>query len=268
MPFEEPARHFDPMQLARRATAPQRQKRFYESVSLEPGEGCHTLHLDGRRAMTPGRKPLAVPHKLLADAVAAEWEAQADHIDPAAMPVTRLANTAIDGVAARLAEVQADVLVYAGTDLLCYRAGEPEGLVDRQRAAWDPVLAWTEKRHGVRFVLAEGIVHAAQPEPTLAALRAAVEAFDEPFRLAGLHLATTLSGSALIALALAEGKLDVEAAWVAAHVDEDWNISQWGEDAEATARRAQRFRDFKAAALALAASNSVVMPGLDPGINA
>jgi chaperone required for assembly of F1-ATPase len=252
MPFKEPARQFDPMQVARRMMAPERQKRFYKDVAMEPGEGGHTLHLDGRRAMTPGRNPLSVPHKLLADAVAAEWEVQGEHIDPSSMPVTRLANTAIDGVASRCDEVRGEVLAYAGTDLLCYRAGDPEGLVKRQRAAWDPVLTWVEQRYGVRFVLAEGIVHVQQPEATLAAVTAAVGAFDEPFRLAGLHLTTTLTGSALIALALAEGALDIETAWAAAHVDEDWNIFQWGEDAEAAARRAQRFADFKAAALALA----------------
>ena len=218
---------------------------------MEPEEGGFTLRLDGKRAMTPARNPLAVPQPALAEAIAAEWAGQGEFIDPAAMPVTRLANSAIDGVAARPAEVQAEVLAYAGTDLLCYRAGEPEGLVARQREAWDPLLAWAETALRLASCWRRAIVHVAQPEATLAALSAAIEAFDEPFRLAGLALATTLSGSALIALALAEGALDVDAAWAAAHVDEDWNIAQWGEDAEAAARRAQRFADFKAAALAL-----------------
>jgi chaperone required for assembly of F1-ATPase len=251
MPPDDPTGRADPMQTARRLTAPPKQKRFYETAHMQAGEGGHTLHLDGRRAMTPGRKPLAVPAQHLADAIAAEWEAQAEMIDPGSMPVTRLANTAIDGVAVRLAEVRAEVVAYAGTDLLCYRAGEPEGLVECEKAAWDPILAWAEQRYGVRFVLAEGIVHASQPEGTMTALTDAVEAFDEPFRLAGLHLATTLTGSALIALALAEGEIDVDTAWAAAHVEEDWNISRWGEDAEAAARRAQRLADFCAAALAL-----------------
>jgi chaperone required for assembly of F1-ATPase len=239
------------MEVARRLTAPPKQKRFYKEARMVEGEGGHGLRLDGRQALTPGRKPLAVPTQNLADAIVAEWEAQTKFIEPASMPVTRLANTAIDGVASRLAEVRAEVLAYAGTDLLCYRAGEPEGLVERQRAAWDPLLAWAERRYGARFLLAEGMVHAAQPRATLAALERAVLAFDDAFRLAGLHLATTLSGSALIALALAEGALDVETAWSAAHVDEDWNISQWGEDSEAAKRRAQRLVDFRAAALAL-----------------
>ncbi len=240
------------MEAARRLTRPTRQKRFYADAKMEREEGGYVLRLDGKRAMTPGRRPLAVPDARLAEAIAAEWQAQDAFIDPAAMPVTRLANSAIDGVRARLADVRAEVLAYAGTDLLYYRAGDPEGLVARQRGAWDPILAWAEAHFGVRFLLAEGIVHVAQPEPALQALAAAVAAYDEPFRLAGLSLATTLSGSALIALALAERRLDSEAAWAAAHVDEDWNIAQWGEDAEAARRRASRFEDFKAAALALA----------------
>ncbi len=243
----------NPMEAARRLTAPPKQKRFYQDARMEPEDGGFALRLDGRRAMTPGRRPLVVPHARLAEAIAAEWNTQADEIDPASMPVTRLANTAIDGVAAQVDEVRAQIVNYAGTDLLCYRAGEPAGLVERQRSAWDPILAWAEQRLAVRFVLAEGFVHAAQPAETLAAIMKAVAAFDEPFRLTGLHLATTLTGSALIALALANSALTTETAWSAAHVDEDWNIAQWGEDEEAAARQARRFTDFRAAALALGA---------------
>jgi chaperone required for assembly of F1-ATPase len=241
----------NPMEAARRLTAPTRQKRFYANATMEAEEGAVALRLDGKRAMTPGRRALAVSDRRLADAIAAEWNSQGELIDPLSMPVTRLANSAIDGVAPRLGDVRAEVLAYAGTDLLCYRSGEPEILVARQAAAWDPVLKWAEQRYGVRFLLAEGMVHVAQPETTIAVLSAAIDAFDDPFRLAGLSLATTLTGSALIALALAEGALDVDAAWVAAHVDEDWNIEKWGADAEAMQRRARRFEDFKAAALAL-----------------
>ncbi len=249
MPPPDEARR-NPMEAARRLTAPVRPKRFYAQATMQPEEDGYVLRLDGKRAMTPARRPLAVPHAHLAEAIAAEWTGQGEFVDPASMPVTRLANSAIDGVAARLAEVRAEVLTYARNDLVCYRAGEPEGLVLRQRGAWDPILAWAEGRFG-RFALAEGIVHVAQPEATLASLTAALDAYDDPFRLAGLSLATTLSGSALIALALAGGALDVEAAWAAAHVDEDWNIEKWGADAEAMQRRAARFEDFKAAALAL-----------------
>jgi chaperone required for assembly of F1-ATPase len=242
----------DPMQSARRMARPELQKRFYKRAEMHEEQGFFTLRLDGRPARTPARNPLAVRYPRLAEAIAAEWNAQTEHIDAAAMPVTRLANTALDGVAARPQEVRADILAYAGTDLLYYRAGEPEGLVARQRAAWDPIVAWAERRFGGRFVLAEGVMHVPQPQATLAAIAAELAAIDDPFRLAGLHLATNLAGSALIALALAEGAIDVEAAWAAAHVDEDWNISQWGADAEAMQRRARRFADFSAAALALA----------------
>jgi chaperone required for assembly of F1-ATPase len=241
----------NPLDKARRLSAPVLQKRFYSTVEMRVEEGAFVLRLDGRRAVTPARNPLAVPGYRLAEAIAAEWEAQRETIDPATMPATRLANSAIDGVAPRLAEVRGTVLAYAGTDLLCYRAEEPEGLAARQRALWDPILAWAEERYAIRFALAGGVIHVAQPEPTLKALAAALERYDEPFRLAGLQLATTLTGSALIALALAEGAVSVDEAWAAAHVDEDWNIAQWGEDAEAARRRAQRLEDFRAAALAL-----------------
>jgi chaperone required for assembly of F1-ATPase len=240
------------MESARRLAAPALLKRFYKEAEMVPEEAGFTLRLDGRRAMTPGRNPVVVPGPRLAEVMAAEWSAQGDHIDPASMPATRLSNTAIDGVAPRLQEVRDTVLAYAGTDLLYYRAGEPEGLVARQAEHWDRLLAWAEREYGVRFVLAEGVMHVAQPERTLEHIRAELSRFDEPFRLAALSLATTLTGSALIALALASGAVSLEQAWEAAHVDEDWNISQWGADAEAMERRAGRFADFRAAALVLA----------------
>jgi chaperone required for assembly of F1-ATPase len=241
----------NPMEQAGRLSAPVRQKRFYRRAEMPPEEGGFSLRLDGRRAMTPGRRPLTVPDAALAESIVAEWQRQREVIDPTDMPATRLANTAIDGVAPHLAEVRKGVCAYAATDLLYYRADEPEGLAERQRRLWDPILAWAEKRYGVRFVLAEGVVHVAQPEPTLAALMRAVGDFDQPFRLAGLHLATTLTGSALIALALAAGGIDTEEAWTAAHVDEDWNIEKWGEDLEAAKRRGAGLADFRAAACAL-----------------
>jgi chaperone required for assembly of F1-ATPase len=246
MPDTDPP---NPLEAARRLTAPVRPKRFYAKAEMLEEEGRFVLRLDGKRAMTPGKNPVVVPRRDLAEAIAAEWAGQGEFIDPFSMPVTRLANSAIDGVATRQAEVRQPIVDYAGADLLYYRAGEPDELVERQREAWDPILAWAEKRFGVRFVLVEGVMHVAQPETTLAAVKAVIERFDEPFRLAGLSLATSLTGSALIALALAEGELDVEAAWSAAHVDEDWNIFKWGADAEAAKRREQRFDDFKAAAL-------------------
>ena len=248
---EDPAAP-DPTEAARRLARPQElPKRFYEEARAVEENGAWGLRLDGRPARTPARHPLAAPTPALGEAIAAEWNAQGERIDPASMPLTRLANTAIDGVAGRMDEVRADILAYAGTDLLCYRAGEPEGLVARQKAIWDPILAWTEQRFGVRFMLAEGVMHVRQPERTLRAFGEAIAAVVDPFALTGLHMATTLTGSALIALALQEGRLGVDEAWAAAHVDEDWNMQLWGEDEEALARRARRFEDFRAAALAL-----------------
>lgn len=241
----------DPLSVARRLAAPPRQKRFYVTADMREEQGSFVLRLDDKRALTPGRRPLAVPRRDLADAITAEWAAQGEFIDPFAMPVTRLANSAIDGVAERMAESKAAVLTYAASDLVCYRAGEPQGLVRRQREAWDPIVAWAEERFGGRLILAEGIVHVTQPETTLAAIGRTLDAFDDLFRVAALNLATTLTGSALIALALADGLIGVEVAWAAAHVDEDWNIEQWGEDAEAKNRRARRHADFRAAALVL-----------------
>jgi chaperone required for assembly of F1-ATPase len=227
-------------------------KRFYARAEMREEAGGHFLRLDGKQAMTPERRPLRVPTTALAAAIAAEWREQGERIDPFTMPVTRLANSAIDGIAPRLEEVRRDILAYAGSDLLCYRAGEPNGLVERQRAAWDPILAWAKLRFSVRFALAEGVVHVAQPEETLSALAQAVACFDDPFRLAGLSVATSLTGSLILTLALAEAAIDLDGAWAAAHVDEDWNISRWGADVEATERRAARFADFRAAGLALA----------------
>ena len=168
------------------------------------------------------------------------------------MPATRLANSAIDGVADALAETRAEIANYAAADLVCYRAETPEALVALQAEAYDPVLAWARDRLGARFVTTVGVAHVAQPEAALAAARAAVEAYADPFAVAALHVMTSLTGSLLLALMTAEGALSPEAAWRAAHVDEDFQIGRWGEDDEAKLRRAARWRDFEAAANVLA----------------
>ncbi len=242
-----------PMQIAQANMRPTLPKRFYEKAAAVATPEGFGLHLDGRPARTPGRAVLAVASLAVAEAMAAEWNAQGTLIDPATMPLTRLANTAIDGVAPRVAAVIDEIVAYAGSDLLCYRAEEPEGLVARQEARWSPVLAWARHTFGARFILVAGIRHAEQPAESLARLRAAA-ATPDPLRLAALNLATTLTGSALLALALARGRLTADEAWALAHLDEDWQIERWGADAEASARRALRRRDFDAAALALAAT--------------
>ena len=223
-------------------------KRFYKDVAVAAEEGGRFgLRLDGKTVRTPGKAPLAVPRPALAEAIAEEWRAQGERIDPRTMPLTKLANTTIDGVEGRAAAVVDDILAHARADLLCYRASGPEGLRDAQARQWDPVLAWAKEALDAPLALAEGIVHVAQPEASIEALRREVEKFDA-FSLAALHVLTTLSGSALLALAVALKRLDPAAAWAAAHVDEDFQIGQWGEDAEAKARRAARKAEFDAAA--------------------
>jgi len=184
--------------------------------------------------------------------IAAEWAAQGETIEPMSMPATRLANSAIDGVAATLSETKAEIARYAEADLVCYRADAPAALVAQQAAAYDPVVAWAREALGTRFVTTVGVAHVAQPEAALAAARAAVEAYADPFAVAALHVMTSLTGSLMIALMAAKGALSADAAWRAAHVDEDFQISRWGEDEEGKSRRGARWRDFEAAAKVMA----------------
>lgn len=226
-------------------------RRFYNVVTVAgPRDGDtagYLIHLDGRTARTPGKRELALPTPALAAAIAAEWDAQQVSIDPERMPLTRLANTAVDGVALRARDVAADVVKYAASDLLCYRADFPPGLVQRQAALWTPVLEDAARRLGVRLQVQTGLMPIAQPEALGAAFAAAIAAL-EPFRLTALHVMTTLMGSAVLALAVLEGRLTADAAWEAAHVDEDWQIAEWGEDVEALMRRKRRWAEMEAAA--------------------
>ena len=222
-------------------------KRFYKDVTIKDEEGgAASLLLDGKPVRTPGKALLAMP-RALADAAAEEWRAQQDRIDPSTMPLTKLANSAVDGVRGREQAVIDDILKYAGSDLLCYRAEGPKGLVASQTKHWDPVRAWAKSTLDAPLNLAEGVVHVAQPQASLERIRRALADLD-PLSLAALHVMTTLTGSALIALAVLRGRLTPEQAWQAAHVDEDFQISQWGEDEEAKERRENRWRDFAAAA--------------------
>lgn len=231
-------------------------KRFYAvaGVGSDSAPPFRVL-LDGRPVRTPAKAVLALPARALAEAIAAEWSRQASVIDPATMPLTRLANTTIDGVVGKEALLRADIAAFAMSDLLCYRAEVPEELARRQSAAWDPVVRWAEERLDCHFKLAAGVMPVAQApacrDQTLIALSGR-----GAFALAALHTITTLTGSALLALAVSERQLDAEAAWSAAHVDEDYQISQWGEDAEASERRAHRYAEMQAAVLFLRASES------------
>ena len=237
----------NPMRAAQAGMKPALPKRFYKEAGVEERHGLFHLTLDGRPAKTPGRQTLAVPSRDLAEAMAEEWAGQGQEIDPSTMPVTRIVNSAIDGVAPRRAEVVDDLVRYAGSDLVYYRAGDPERLARSQDAAWSPVLDWAREERGARFTLAEGVMHVTQPEEAVAAIREAVEEVKSPFALAALHVMTTLSGSVLIALAHAAQRLDVDQAWAAAHVDELFQESVWGEDYEAVERRRRREEDFRAA---------------------
>lgn len=241
----------DPNEAARRSMRGATRRRFYQAATVEEGEGGFCVLLDAKPVRTPARRPLAAPRRRIAEAIAAEWNAQGDTVRPASMPLTRLANAIIDGVATAPEPVADEIAKYIASDLVFYRADRPEGLVARQAQAWDPLLTWAREALGARFICAEGVVYASQPEPGLAAARAAIPR--EPWALGALNSITTLTGSALIALALAAGRLSVEEAWAAAHVDEDWNMQQWGADTMALERRAARFAEMQGAALVLAA---------------
>lgn len=229
---------------ARKASLP---RRFYERVETEDEAGGVSLRLDGKPVRTPGKAELVLPTKALAEAVADEWRGQGERIDPATMPLTRLANSVIDGVKGREDAVKDDILGYGRSDLVCYRAEGPEKLVALQTKHWDPVAAWAKTELHAPMHLAEGVMHVTQDEASLDAIAARLAEFDA-WGLAALHVMTGLTGSALLALAVGLGRLSPKEAWAAAHVDEDWQIGQWGEDDDAKARRENRHRDFAAAA--------------------
>jgi chaperone required for assembly of F1-ATPase len=217
-------------------------QRFYEQAQADEKGG---ISLDGRPVRTPGRALLEVPAPKLAAAIAAEWNRQGDKVDPRSMPMTGLANAAIDRIAPDPEAFALGLSVFGESDLLCYRAEAPFRLVERQSAHWDPILAWARRRYDVDFEVASGIIHRAQPKATTDRLAAATLA-RSPFELAGLSPLVTVSGSLLIALAVAEQAIDLETAWSAAVLDEQWQIETWGEDPDAVRALAERRRDFEA----------------------
>jgi len=241
----------DPMESARRSSRAVQRRRFYADAGVGEAEGGFTVTLDGKPIKTPSGLTVIVPARSLAETIAAEWNAQGEFIDPLTMPVTRFANSVVQGVVENLAAVSDDVAKYFGSDLLFYRAGHPEGLVAREAAHWDPILFWAAKTLGAHFMLAEGVMHVRQPESAIAAARGALPA--DPWAIAALHVITALTGSALLALALFHGVIDPDQAWAAAHVDEDWNAEKWGVDEEMAARRAAKLVDFNAVAAVLKA---------------
>jgi chaperone required for assembly of F1-ATPase len=225
----------DPEEKVRQSTRGPQRKRFYARAGMSETADGFAITLDDKTVRTPSRNPLLAPNSAIAKIMAAEWEAQEEIINPTTMPVTDRAEAVAD-----------DVAKYFETDLLFYRASHPEALVAREARHWDPVLFWAADTLGAHFILAEGIVDVRQPEPAVAAARAALPS--DPWSIAAFHVITAITGSALLALALLRGHLDADQVWGAAHVDEDWNIDQWGIDGEIAARRAARQVDFRAAA--------------------
>ena len=244
--FDEVAGHspLDPQEAVRRATRVPQRKRFYKEVGVAPADGGFAVTLDGKPIRTPSGRQVVAPTDFIAEQIAAEWSAQGETIDPLSMPLTRFANS-VGEVTERVDAVADDVEKYLGSDLLFYRAGYPEALVAREAAYWDPVLAWAANSLGAHFILSEGIVHVTQPEQAIKAARSVFPA--DPWSVAALHVVTTVTGSALLALALVRGAMDSDDVWAAAHVDDDWNVEKWGVDEEVAARRAARFIDFRAA---------------------
>jgi chaperone required for assembly of F1-ATPase len=239
-----------PERAAQENMRPVLPKRFYKEVTVaeEVGETpAFAILLDGRSVKTPAKSKLVLPTRQAASLIAEEWERQEELIDPGTMPKTRLVNTAIDGIANEAQAVLEDIVRFAANDLLFYRASHPDTLVELQRKHWDAVLDWYETRQNMHFETTEGISHIPQPKEAITLFSAAIAKHDAPMKLACLHTATSLTGSALLAFALAEGALSLEDSWVAAHVDEDFNISQWGEDYEAGKRRRLRFSEMTAA---------------------
>lgn len=222
-------------------------KRFWKSAAVVEADGGFAIKLDGRPVKTPARAALIVPTRALADAIAAEWNECGDQIDPRAMPLTGLANAAIDQVTANREAFASGLARYAENDLTCYRAEGPETLVKRQAESWDALLGWARRRYDVDFATCSGVMHVPQPEETVRKLSHAVAALD-PFHLAGLSPLVTIGGSLVAALAVLEGMMPAAEAWEAVSLDDRWQMEQWGADAEAEAMHDARRRDFLAGA--------------------
>jgi len=222
-------------------------KRFWKGVAVAQEDGGWTVKLDERRLRTPARAPLLAPTEALANAIAEEWRSVEVDVDPGAMPLTGLANAAIDRVAPERQAFAGGLATYAEADLACYRSDWPPELVERQRAAWDPLLAWARRRYDVDFVTTSGLMHVPQPQATIEQLSHAIELLDA-FRLAGQSSLVTIGGSLVAGLAVLEKAVSAEKAWEAVSVDERWQLEQWGADAEAQTALDNRRRDFMAAA--------------------
>ena len=234
-PANEPK---NPQSVAQEAMRPVLPKRFYKEVSVgeEQGASGFSILLDGRKVKTPGRRTLILPTHNAADIVAQEWRDQEDKIDPAIMPATRLVNTACDAIVEDPQAVIEDMLKFASSDLLCYRAYEPAGLVDKQREHWDPILDWAATKLGAHFETTQSLVQIPQPKTAVAAISQTLKQWPDPISIAALHTFTNLTGSIILAIAIASKNITAPGAWECAHVDENWNASKWGEDYESKKR--------------------------------
>ena len=222
-------------------------RRFWKEVETEREEGGWSIKLDERPVRTPARAPLLVPSEALADAIADEWRSVESDVNPRAMPLTGLANAAIDRVAPERQAFAGGLALYAEADLACYRSEWPPELVERQKAVWDPLLAWARRRYDVDFSITSGLMHVPQPQATIGRLSHAVSDLD-PFQLAGLSPLISIGGSLVAALAVLERAMTAETAWGAVSIDERWQLEQWGADAESETALENKRHDFFAAA--------------------
>jgi chaperone required for assembly of F1-ATPase len=218
-------------------------KRFYKDVAVrEEGDGFAVL-LDGRTIKTPAGAVMLAPTRRLGDAIAREWQGQGETLLPETMPLTKALNTALDRVAANRAALVDDLAKYANSDLLCYRADAPEGLVERQAAAWDPWLDWAAVQYGARLATVTGVTHVTQSAEALECIKSAIARFGD-VELAALHVGITITGSAVLGLAFAARALTAEEAFALAHLDETFQAERWGQDAEAERMRDARLGEF------------------------
>lgn len=218
-------------------------KRFWKEVTAVETEDGYTVLLDSRPVRTPAKAALLLPSRAMAEAIAAEWDAVEDAVDPRVMPVTRRANAAIDKVAVQFDEVARLIAEYGGSDLLCYRAEGPEALAAAQASAWDPWLDWASDTYGARLIVTRGVVPVIQPPDCLSRLAAEVRA-TSPFQLTALYDLVGLSGSLILGLAATRDEFDTDSLWTLSRLDENWQIAQWGEDEEASANAARKRMDF------------------------
>ena len=221
-------------------------KRFYKSADIVADDSGFAVHLDGKPVKTPARRRLVLPNEALARAVAAEWSEQGEVVDPRSLRLTRVSNSAVDRVPEHRAAIVDEVGAFISTDLLCYRASGPAELARRQAAAWDPLLDWLRAERGIVLTLTDSLLPIPQPEESVRKGRQAVDEHDD-FALSGLHMMTLASGSVVLGLAAAAGRIDGRAAWEASLVDESWQLEEWGEEVEATKRRAGLLTDMTAA---------------------